>query len=45
MPVKEIELTAIEIIDMTDVAYDNLFNSSFWKFTKISDNDIKELVS
>lgn len=44
MPVKLIELVAIEIIDMTEDAYDNLMTSNFWKKTEISDETIKELV-
>lgn len=44
MPVKQIELNAIEINDMTTLAYDNLMNSDFWKTTNKSDEEIKELI-
>ena len=44
LPVKQIELTAIEINDMTKVASDNLFGSDYWKKNSASDSDIDEII-
>ncbi len=44
IPVRDIELTSIEIISMTDDAFDNLNQSNFWKTTSISDDDIRKLL-
>lgn len=45
MPVKHIELVAIEIIDMTDEAYENLTSNTYWKVTNMSDEEIDKLIS
>lgn len=45
MPIKNIELISIEIIEMTDEAYENLTSSNYWKTTEISDKEIDNLIA
>ena len=45
MPVKDIELTSIEIITMTDEAYNNLSSSNYWKTTGLTDAEIDALLN
>ena len=45
LPTRQIELTAIEINEMTDVASECLYGSDYWKVSKLNDTEIDKILN